>query len=106
MSKHTRGPWFYDSGAIWSESQLDPENKPYVFRGEEPLAAVMSRNPQDARVIAAAPQMLEALEGALLDLECAYDINGDNMSDSDAAVKIRAAIKAAKGEQEKTDGKD
>ena len=62
MSKHTPGPWFYDSGAIWSDSQLDPENKPYVFRGEEPLAAVISRNAQDAHLIAAAPQMLEALE--------------------------------------------
>ena len=61
-SKHTPGPWFYDSGTIWSESQLDPENKPYVFRGEEALAAIMSRNAQDARLIAAAPQMLEALE--------------------------------------------
>lgn len=52
----------------------------------------------NARLIAAAPAMLQAMEAALLDLECCYDINGDSMGDSDAAVKLRAAIAAAKGE--------
>ena len=98
MSKHTPGPWFYDSGAIWSESQLDPENKPYVFRGEEPLAAVMSRNPQDARLIAAAPLMLEVLEAVApflhwLDQEQGIHLAGDMLHGN-----ILAAIKAAKGE--------
>ena len=108
MSKHTRGPWFYDSGAIWSESQLDPENKPYVFRGEEPLAAVMSRNPQDARLIAAAPLMLEALEELveLKDRRHSLPVEIYQAAREKAWGKCRKAIKAAKGEQEKTDGKD
>lgn len=95
MSKHTPGPWFYDSGAIWSDSQLDPENKPYVFRGEEPLAAVISRNAQDSHLIAAAPQMLEALENAVGAMETA-DNNG--AAGLQRAIEMALeAIAAAKG---------
>ena len=93
MSKHTPGPWFYDSGAIWSDSQLDPENKPYVFRGEEPLAAVISRNAQDSHLIAAAPDMLEALRELLGDFGCIVTAANHN----DLATIVCVA-KACQGE--------
>lgn len=41
--------------------------------------------------------LVEAIKSALLDLECAYDINGESMTDSDPANKLRAALRAAKG---------
>ena len=98
MSKHTPGPWFYDSGAIWSDSQLDPENKPYVFRGEEPLAVVISRNAQDSHLIAAAPQMLEALEAIIKRFQPeSHDAAGCMFKNCELCKAI-AAIAAAKGE--------
>ena len=90
MLKSTPGPWFYDSGAIYSEVQLDPNNPQYLKRGEEPIAEVIMDNPSNARLIAAAPLMLEALE------ELASNHGG--LSDDNYNI-VKAAIRSARGEE-------
>ena len=80
MSKHTPGPWVYDGcwqdivscdGRIIAFASLDGEQSEY-----------------DARLIAAAPDLLEALEEAL-----------DNVDDPNFwAATACAAIAKAKGE--------
>ena len=40
---------------------------------------------------------LDKLQGAFLDLKCCYDVDGETMKNSDAAVKIKAAINLLKG---------
>lgn len=56
---HTPGPW------IWEHRRLFGGNRVCVAEGGEFYVDV--QNPADARLIAAAPDLLEALEGLLLD---------------------------------------
>ena len=93
MNKHTPGPWTYE--------QIS--NNAYVI-DENGSAVMLYRNPDDemkanARLIAAAPELLEALEGMLaIDQE-----NHQRGHDDDDVCKevqtARAAIAKAKGEQ-------
>ena len=90
MSKFTKGPWevcAVDGG--WDG--VKPVNQ------KMPVCSLVENNPANAALIAAAPAMYKAIEAALLDLECCYDVNGDSMGDSDAAEKLRAALRAADG---------
>ena len=103
MSKHTPGPWFIDI------------DQPYIFiraKGQSrPITALVSRNADDnARLIAAAPEMLEALILALEELDGwpeelrerwkGYETGKRKweIDDAQAVVDaIRAAISKAKG---------
>jgi len=62
---HTPGPWIYDSGAFYAECQLDEDGMTY----EAPIAALLEGRPFDtegnARLIAAAPAMLEEVGNAI-----------------------------------------
>ena len=60
MSKHTPGPWETRRSPAWSKD-VDI-GKIGVFQN---LAFVSSLNEDDARLIAAAPELLEALRGEL-----------------------------------------
>lgn len=110
--KHTPGPWILSQNTEWPWTY-------YVDNADElPVIAIKlhtycttdtqeSANARagnetthaNARLIAAAPALLEALEGVM---QWADD-NGRTFklsvaSDSDVANRIRAAIRAAKGE--------
>lgn len=69
MSAHTPGPWFE------SENERDPE---WLIRRPDQTAIVMRKRPQefvnqdaaDARLIAAAPDLLDALRQAVEALSC------------------------------------
>ena len=84
MNKHTPGPWTYE--------QIS--NNAYVI-DENGSAVMLYRNPDDemkanARLIAAAPELLEALEWAV-----------DNPHDDAYWIsQARAAIAKAKGKGE------
>ena len=78
MSTHTPGPWHVANGCQ-IRSAKDQIAKAWMMRNGEGLA--------NARLIAAAPEMLEALE----EIVCAAD--GDGWSQLDADLrKARAAI--------------
>jgi hypothetical protein len=89
MSKHTPGPWVYDGcwqdivscdGKIIAFASLDGEQSEY-----------------DARLIAAAPELLEALEELSLLMD---DVrNGEYTPDHLTTQPARAAIAKAKGEK-------
>lgn len=87
-TQHTPGPWEYIPGE-------EPAFLPRVQRGIEGEFVVMGlsryREEADARLIAAAPDLLEALQDALCALECCG-------KDYPAASKARAAIAKATGE--------
>lgn len=90
--KHTPGPWLVTK-------EYD-HNDDVIFavevEGGQRVCDLMTDFPEDeanARLIAAAPDMLEALEGLVsyLDRTCLYE-------DSGAGARIVAAIRKAKGE--------
>jgi hypothetical protein len=77
MSTHTPGPWQVVGSNVYGNN----------------LRALLPMNAADARLIAAAPEMLEALE--LADAM----LSGANMNASVVERKVRAAIAKARGEK-------
>ena len=92
MSKHTPGPWRYMAG---THSHYDSEGKA-IARVYGPRGIDCSRRDANARLIAAAPDLLEALKGMLsrTDGQAIYNF----MEPQREAA--RAAIAKATGENE------
>lgn len=84
-TKYTPGPW-HVTDATWD----DEGNVRYTLTG------IKSAKIADARLIAAAPELLEALQAML---ENCYDLEKDDDTIS-AVAEARAAIAKATGEQE------
>ena len=89
-TKHTPGPWHLSASkaCIWHQDHgriCTPPNHAQVWNWEP-----------NARLIAAAPELLAALE-ALLDMDVAYQ-RGPRVQD--AVAVARTAIAKAKGEQQ------
>lgn len=95
MSGYTKGPWTLVEGKHGNWEIMSADGK--AFMGETSYYPWQSDNIEDARLIAAAPELLEALELA----EELYKVGIMNAEDGllEAVVaKRRAAIKKAKGE--------
>lgn len=88
MNKHTQGPWeFVDNSLVGPKIDNKPVwLRPVILRSETGIAEA------DARLIAAAPDLLEALELLLRLHELISPIEGDEVR------KTRAAIAKARGE--------
>jgi hypothetical protein len=87
-TQHTPGPWTF-----YRRSSCDRGDS-YGVRAPAPhhwVIPTLNINPADARLIAAAPDLLEALKDALCALECCG-------KDYLAASKAQAAIAKATGE--------
>jgi len=98
-TKHTPGPWeVRQKDMVWSASTgrliADCEKTPYLKRPAPPD----SEDASNARLIAAAPELLEALENArnVLAGLATGQLAGIE-KDSPALEKARAAITKAKG---------
>ena len=93
MSKHTPGPWIIYEFVDGYEIRA-PEAECYVATASDPEAVwgAIGRE-EDARLIAAAPELLEALENLLKVHE------GEGGTQHNAADMARAAIAKAKGEE-------
>ena len=92
MSKHTPGPWEKGHSIIRTSADLICESP-----GGFPWAHENKQSEANANLIAAAPELLEALETVLrvaLKLECYETLQGDYSGTVEAA---RAAIKKARG---------
>lgn len=85
-AQHTPGPWTFEPGTI--------DDFPYVIYGEDCLC-VESGKDSDARLIAAAPDLLEALERTLSWLT-SYKGEG-TMGPNGPYEQARAAISKATG---------
>ena len=90
--KHTEGPW-----------SLTYENRPTIFRGGQtprtlPIAKVYSgdikQSLADARLIAAAPELLTALRNLLED---AIALGIEDSDRSGSAIEARAILAKAEG---------
>lgn len=96
---HTPGPWEWD-GPVWN---YDPENEaPWLIPSNDDTKAVMTGtincDEANARLIAAAPDLLEALQGVVK----WADDNGRDFkfvasSESDSVMRILRAIEKATG---------
>lgn len=121
MRKHTPGPWRSAETIVWALDETGTVNRfcaavcgGYVLHSERAGGSIRTSAEElaaNTRLIAAAPQLLEALEEAEKDLAaCSISIHrdlvhrGNTMWEGvpeilDARIKhIRAAIAAAKGE--------
>src|SRR5690349_14596076 len=97
---HTPGPWEYRDVAIYSTVALmdwaDPQNpspRDYVMVVD--LTSAMSGNSEaDARLIAAAPDLLKALRGCLNPLELFAEGDRSDAARRDAAKRAQIALAA------------
>lgn len=99
MSKHTPGPWKL-SGANTVHSDEAKCIVAFVGTANEEVREFSgARQRADARLIAAAPDLLEALEGLRLDDWMTYEGNleASGYASVDALKFARAAIRKAKG---------
>ncbi len=95
MNKFTPGPWKVDLGFI-DKSWLKGKCQVVVFAGEEPVA-ICSDNDPNAKLIAAAPDMIELLERTKARLE---QWDKDNIcTDDDLYTDLLWTIRQAKGEK-------
>ena len=84
--KHTPGPWEEDNSYPYHSDWIS------LYSGSELVADIPRKQPADARLIAAAPDMLEALD-AILEAAC-IDIDDKEVALS-ALAEIRALSAAA-----------
>lgn len=91
MSAFTPGPWVIlrEPGGMW----ITRADKSFAIASIPPMA---ENADADARLIAAAPALLEALEALLTEAEDLVFATGGGSSD--VMRDARAAIKAARGE--------
>lgn len=114
-AKNTPGPWTYKKGQTFKDERGNyppqeikvPQGLYTIYHQVKPDGAVywahadLIDSEEDARLIAAAPELLAALEWALKNIEeialPEFDKKGAVTSLNSAADKARAAIAKAKG---------
>ena len=93
MNKHTPGPWQIANGE---------DRRVYLINhGRDAVGETVytdTRNPADARLIAAAPDLLAALKGILREHDALQMAEGRTGDRWPAATRARAAIAKATGE--------
>lgn len=104
MSKHTKGPWhcrfdaFEEVMSVTSDARLDEQMAEicHVSVGyDEPFESEQQAN---ARLIAAAPELLDALTDAGLQITYLHEkLGSDTGTGNSALARIRAAIAKAEG---------
>jgi len=97
MGKHTPGPWEYgitrEGGlAIWADNEPDHDADALAIACDRPTR---DETVDNARLIAAAPDLLAAAEAVLASLGWEEKRSGTTYAGSD---KLRTAIAAARGE--------
>ena len=93
-SKHTPGPWKWMMGGIVGVKRDKHDQTVPSVVNHNGLGRQGTETEHNARLIAAAPELLEALD-ALLNARW----QGDQTVLTDAQAKARAAIAKARGEQ-------
>lgn len=103
MSKHTPGPWFWDSDHTWRKFNIRADRKDdrglmehICTTNNLPQNILAKRDPEqagaNARLIAAAPDLLEALKGA--ESLIAHKVPETNESIGVLAMILKAIAKA------------
>lgn len=101
---HTPGPWRVDDGdrVVGPMGNTVADCPGYSVKATNPLHQQRGGREANARLISAAPELLEALEALLaeryaLEEPEQFDANGNWTSDSPASVQARLAIAKARG---------
>ena len=99
MSERTPGPWVVDALVDGYDIHA-PEARCHVSTASDPemVWGAIGRE-ADARIIAAAPELLEALEGLLFAYQVILLGAGQDHMCREAVKATRAAIAKAKGEE-------
>lgn len=108
-AKHTPGPWEFDGNCVWADAiqgyVADPQTEDILSGEYVPLSEAQEQWEANARLIAAAPELLEALQeayGAPTDLtnaKCHVGITTvERCHRCSRELKARAAIAKATGE--------
>jgi hypothetical protein len=93
--KHTPGPWLWWTSNSWKRLKRDAQGitenvlEPYVCRDGQPDVACSEA---DMRLIAAAPDLLDALE------KVHFDVSSCGVVRTETQRELQAAIKKARGE--------
>jgi hypothetical protein len=98
MSKHTPGPWTF--GHWGDDFWVSPDSSGLtqkVARVTWGMGEERKEGRENARLIAAAPELLEALSGLVDACEAHNSANGREMVDRHALERARAAIAKAEG---------
>lgn len=94
MGEHTPGPWTLDEDAI-----TDSDGDRWICQGFDKCEGLFENWEANARLIAAAPQLLGALESFKREISRRFANDNDMTPETRRVVmKARAAIAAAKGE--------
>ena len=98
QDKHTKGPWDCREKSIHPNPYVCGPEQEYEFGADRPVICyiVGANQSANARLIAAAPDMLEALRDALDDWEI-HNRSGDGMQ-GDWVHDARASIAKATGQ--------
>jgi hypothetical protein len=98
MNKHTPGPWFWDDEVPTDYMKADWENIAPWLVDEKGVGVITGqiacRNPADTRLIAAAPELLEALKAFVADW---CDETGMSSPSHDSVRFAQDAIAKAEG---------
>lgn len=89
-SKHTPGPWAHDSGSTLVITEE------YIIADCTAAALPESEQEANARLMAAAPELLEACKDALEFID--FLMHDSLVSDGETRNMLRAAIAKAEGE--------
>lgn len=106
MNKPSKGPWFAGtppSCCRWMFDVRSESGKTVALIGYGEYSSAPQEERANARLIASAPELLEALEACARSLEfCAEEFRRRNLGEEDVALEhlgqARAAIAKAKGE--------
>ena len=97
MNKHTPGPWFYETGN--TEALIVERDGTTVAELQTTYQTTAHRSLEaNARLIAAAPDLLAALKGILREHDALQMAEGRTGDRWPAATRTRAAITKATGE--------
>ena len=95
-AKHTPGPWFVrKGGSAWGNFSIDGD----VFFIAETIGGLDKEEKANAHLIAAAPDLLEALRALVDDIGERFNISSQSTNPGmrDAVNQARAAIAKAEG---------
>ncbi len=101
MSEHTPGPWSYKHNGHYFDVGVIEEGRDMVY--PDVCMGVRSCSEADARLIAAAPDLLESLDNVSAAFETLLAHYGPSMSEADRVQRerlfqdARATIRKARG---------
>ena len=93
MMEHTQGPWEVIGGTVI----VSKEDRYYIAHTPEVAEDRFWETRANARLIAAAPELLEALESLIREHDCEASAFEDSLCECKLCTPARAAIAKARG---------